>query len=337
MKNYFLIFVFAILSVSCLAQQITKKIERVKTTNNDSIEQQRLMSLTRGSTFKSFDAIIRDRHDAVNHPTKASLLNGRYVRSFIGINLDTISKLSDHFPLYFKKAPADSFFVYEGKHLQSIENYVCPDYNPRLISLWDIMKTYTKGIPVDKCLFMVDEYLLTTDLDEFKFDDSYIDKVVVTSPKEIQSLKKGKYLDLYLVHIFTKSKKAKSRQAITSLTPNEGVIYSNNPNSKKEKMISLQEIAKKYFPDDKEAFQSSRCLFFINDMLLISDLAGIRISEDDIYTIRLFQSSELERFGGGVLADLSVIRIYLEDKETEKESKGLVTYDYSDLLKDYSK
>lgn len=86
MKNYFLIFVFAIFAASCLAQQSTNK----RTTSKDSIEQQRLINLTRGSTFKSFDAIIRDRHDA-------SDLNFENLRVDLGLPKDG----GGHTPVYF--------------------------------------------------------------------------------------------------------------------------------------------------------------------------------------------------------------------------------------------
>ncbi len=143
--------------------------------------------------------------DTVNHCSKAFAVNSHYVKSFIGINLDSLKRMPEGaYHIDVKEAPADSFFVFNGIQYKTYVNIVSNQYQPELISLNYIKSIYAKDISADKCLFMINDVLITKDLNSFKIDKDYIHSVVVFPNRELQRIDGGT-LNVYLILIYTKT------------------------------------------------------------------------------------------------------------------------------------
>jgi len=172
---------------------------------------------------------ITQNQDEVNHPSEVVLLNNRYIKNFIGVNKKSIFNWEkSHYKDEFKGDNKTTTFWHEGRSFKTVWSLLCPEYDPELVSLWELKKIYAPDAPVNKCLFLVDNYLLTTDLSGFRFDKECIDQVIVTPPEKIHSLKKGKYLDVYLIHFYTKNKTLREKPVAFSTSTRDSIFLDSH-------------------------------------------------------------------------------------------------------------
>lgn len=153
----------------------------------------------------SFPLFAQSNEDHVNHSSKAFAINSHYVKSFIGLNLDSLKRLPEgSFRIETKEAPADSSFVFNGIAYKTYVNILCDRYQPELISLLDIKNIYAPEIHATYCVFMVNDVLLTKDLKSFKIDKNYIHTINVIRSREIEKITGGT-LRINLIMIYTRT------------------------------------------------------------------------------------------------------------------------------------
>lgn len=147
----------------------------------------------------------QSNEDLVNHSSKAFAVNSQYVKSFIGMNLDSLKRMPEgSYRIEIKEAPADSSFVFNGVSYKSYINIISEQYQPELISLRDIKNVYANDRNDNKCLFMINDVLITDDLNSFRIDKDYIHTIIVYPSRELERIDGGT-LDVYLILIYTKT------------------------------------------------------------------------------------------------------------------------------------
>ncbi len=275
--------------------------------------------------------IVRTNH----YDETAIFVNSIYVHSWIGVNRRLIADIGREKNRKWVKSHSvqarDSLLIIEGKAFRSYRNYDCEEYQPEWVTLWDIQKKYTPGIRLKDCLFMFDEYILTTDLIRYKFDPDFLDSVVVIYPKQIQSMDKEKYLDLHIFHLYSKNVEVNMP---TIFQANENKFIGEDFDTvNKNTLLSLQDVLDQNVPNNWGV--DGAYLFMINQQFILSDLAEIRIDPDYIHTVKVYPPEVLQRLDEGFHEQVTIVRIYVKDPETIDRCTGKITWGELSIINSY--
>ena len=148
----------------------------------------------------------------VNRSDEAILLNGVYIKSLIGVDYSRIHAELKKFHAERCVAPRDSFFMFEGRAYAGYRNYRTDDDRPALLSIMDIHKKYAPGVSLWKCLFQINDLLLTDDLTHYRLDEDFLDTVAVHLPGRIETLDGKGVLDVCLIRMYTKEPHMSSKR-----------------------------------------------------------------------------------------------------------------------------
>ena len=124
-----------------------------------------------------------DSHDykQVNWPNQTVSLNSTYVKSFIGLNIDSL-----------KRMPAKDLRIESSA---SKLNIISKRYKPELISLEEIANKYLSNAVKDslkaRCIYMINNMPLLSDLSDIRIDKSYIHTIRLFQPSELELLGGG--------------------------------------------------------------------------------------------------------------------------------------------------
>ncbi len=141
----------------------------------------------------------------VNNYEKAFAINSQYVKSFIGLDMDSLARLEEgSYKIEIIESTADSPLCFNGVSYKTLVNIVCNQYNPELITLSDIINTYAPDLHHTLCVFMINDIILTKDLNSFKIDKNYIYNIDVIYAREIEGIT-GSCMDINLIMIYTKT------------------------------------------------------------------------------------------------------------------------------------
>jgi hypothetical protein len=164
-----------------------------------------------------------------NHDRNAIMLNNVFVKSFIGINLDSVSNsgvvigigwpfvvkgVKNHYnTIVVTQNPTDSIVVTQDPHkhpvvINGIEYSrfcnISVDKEIELVTLDEIKEMYFPDAK-EPCVFMVNKFFLTNDLQSYKFEKDFILKVELIKSDKFESLKNNSPFSI--VRIFTKTRK----------------------------------------------------------------------------------------------------------------------------------
>lgn len=152
-----------------------------------------------------------------NESPNAVLYNHIFIKSFIGINLDSIPNFDWIRPPFVIKNTndKDSLLVTQDTRQHPItingvtynrifNAFYDEEREIELISLDEIKATYYPEAK-DPCMFMVNKFFLTDDLQSYKFDKNYILKVEMLKSTEFENFKN--FPNFTILRIFTKTKK----------------------------------------------------------------------------------------------------------------------------------
>ncbi len=160
-------------------------------------------------TFAWFTLIgfAQTEEDIINSSSKAVSINSQFVKSFIGLNLDSLNSLpKGSFHIEISEASNDDIIEFNGVQYKTHVNIICDKYNPKLVSLNDIKNIYRHEYLYDEyCLFIINDILITKDLNSFKIDEEYIHSIDLIKYREIETFD-GENLDLSIIRIYTKTK-----------------------------------------------------------------------------------------------------------------------------------
>lgn len=143
-----------------------------------------------------------EEHNRVNHNPFAVYFNGNFMKSTVGLDGFFLRKAKREF--------TRDTVRYNGKLYQGKVELFSPHYKPDLTDLEAIHERYAPSKPLRSCLFMVDGILLTSGLNDFRFDTHYIDSVDVIDLSGVPLLESGDSIDgLSLIHIYTRKSRMK--------------------------------------------------------------------------------------------------------------------------------
>lgn len=148
----------------------------------------------------------------------ALMLNNVFMKSWIGINLDSIQKedfnwisapfvVRDincrHDSIVVTQDPQTHPVVINGVEYKRFFN-ATTDREVELVTLDEIKEIYFPGLK-DSCIFMVNKFFLTRDIQSYKFEKDFILRVELIKSEEFESLKG--FPPFSIIQIFTKTRK----------------------------------------------------------------------------------------------------------------------------------
>ena len=150
-----------------------------------------------------------------NNDKNLITVNGVFVKSSIGINLDSLTDpniIITKFPFTIHEINAkhDSIVVKSQSSVININGF---EYNGKfdfkmrqniqLITLNEVKRIYFPKITAP-CIFMINKFFIINDVQSYKIDKDYILNVELINHKEAQSADSK---DQYIIRIFTKNKR----------------------------------------------------------------------------------------------------------------------------------
>lgn len=153
-----------------------------------------------------------------NKSTTGVLVDGYFIKSLIGINLDSLvsCRIVTDGPLVIKgvKGENDSIMVPQKGSKNSLVNingidytrFVCASFGKKIdfLSLDDIRKTYFPETGEVPCLYMVNKFFLMNDLSSYKIDKDFILSTELLKSTDIEGFKA--FQPFYIVRIITKTR-----------------------------------------------------------------------------------------------------------------------------------
>lgn len=176
-------------------------------------------------------------HNQVNHNPLAVFFNGNFVKSTIGFDGFFLRRANRN----LMREP----FVHAGHSYRGKLELSSPQYDPELTSLRALYDRHASPRPLSACLFVVDGVLLTDGLDDFCFDEGYIDSVeVVDINGGLPVSQWGDSLPVFsVVQIYTRGSRSKRGWTVSFEFPEQKALvlkpYSQHDVNRAEKQFFL--------------------------------------------------------------------------------------------------